>query len=55
MTGFKKGDFVKVQPDTPGKPAHWGVVDSDSKDGLTAVRVRGVPFLIPNSRISRAD
>lgn len=54
MADFKRGDFVEVQPDTPGKPTHFGVVDTPGKDGFTVVRVQGVPFLIANSRISRA-
>lgn len=52
MTDFKRGDFVEVQPDTPGGPTHFGVVDTIKSDGFAIVRVRGVPFLVKTSRLS---
>jgi len=54
MASFSKGDLVWVQADNPGSPPHAGVADADSKGGFTIVRVRGVPFLISNDRISKA-
>lgn len=55
MTSLQRGDFVEVQPDTPGGPTHFGVIDTVRTDGFVVVRVRGVPFLVKASRISRAD
>lgn len=55
MSALQRGDFVEVQPDTPGGPTHFGTVDTVRTDGFVVVRVRGVPFLVKASRISRAS